>query len=155
MDTIDPATPRDIASPRSPRLISRKIKFAALAISIFLFYGVGIFVRSNRGIRVIVRNESGTSLRDANVILEYGDPYLLGDIAAGKTKKTFIVPGADSSIRLEFAAQKGQRKSEIVAGYVENGYCGDVTVRVLPNISVTSHDDSVAVWNWKSWYGFL
>jgi hypothetical protein len=82
-----------------------------LAIGIFLFYGVGIFVRSNRGIRVIVQNESGTSLNNANVILEYGDPYLLGDIAAGKTKKIFIVPGADSRIRLEFADQKGQRQS--------------------------------------------
>jgi hypothetical protein len=155
MDTIDPATPRDIASPRYPSLISRKIKLAALAIGIFLFYGVGIFVRSNRGIRVIVQNESGTSLKDANVILEYGDPYRLGDIAPGRTKKKFIVPTADSSIRLEFGAQKGQRQSEIVAGYVENGYCGDVTVRVLANIGVKSHDDSFAVWNWKSWYGFL
>lgn len=155
MDTIDPATPRDIASARSPRLISRKIKSATLAISIFLFYGVGMFVRSNKGIRVIVQNESGMSLKDANVILEYDDPYLLGDIAAGKTKKAFIVPGADSSIRLEFAAQKGQRQSAIVAGYVENGYCGDVTVRVLPNISVMSQDDSFAMLNWKSWYGFL
>jgi len=155
MDTIDPAASRDISSPRFPRLLPRKTKLAVLAISLFLFYGVGIFVRSNRGIRVIVQNESGTSLKDANVILENGGPYRLGDIPAGKTKKAFIVPYTDSSIRLEFAAQTGQRQSEIVAGYVENGYCGDVTVRVLPNISVTSHDDSFAVWNWKSWYGFL
>ncbi|HEY2363286.1 MAG TPA: hypothetical protein VGK36_19350 [Candidatus Angelobacter sp.] len=155
MDTIDPEIPRGIASPRSPRLISRKIKLTALAISIFLFYGIGIFVRSNRGIRVIVQNESETSLNDANVILEYGDPYLLGDIAAGKTKKAFIVPSADSRIRFEFAAQKGQGQSEIVAGYVENGYCGDVTVRVLPDLRVKTLDESFAVWNWKSWYGFL
>jgi hypothetical protein len=155
MDTIDAATSRDIESPRSPRLISRKIKLAALAISLLLFYAVGIFVRSNRGICVSVRNESGTSLRDAHVILEYGDPYLLGDIAAGKTKKALIVPVAKSNIQLEFADLNGQRHSELVAGYVENGYCGDVTVRILRNISVTSHDDSFAVWNWKSWYGFL
>jgi len=144
-----------MASPRSPRLISRKIKLTALAISIFLFYGIGIFARSNRGIRVIVQNESGTSLNNANVILEYGDPYLLGNLAAGKTKKIFIVHGADARIRLEFADPKGQRQSEIVAGYVENGYGGDVTVRILPNSSVRSRDDSFAMLNWKSWYGFL
>jgi len=144
-----------MASPRSPRLISRKIKLTALAISIFLFYGIGIFARSNRGIRVIVQNESGTSLNNANVILEYGDPYLLGNLAAGKTKKIFIVHGADARIRLEFADPKGQRQSEIVAGYVENGYGGDVTVRILPNFSVRSRDDSFAMLNWKSWYGFL
>jgi hypothetical protein len=144
-----------MASPRSPRLISRKIKLTALAISIFLFYGIGIFARSNRGIRVIVQNESGTSLNNANVILEYGHPYLLGNLAAGKTKKIFIVHGADSRIRLEFADPKGQRQSEIVAGYVENGYGGDVTVRILPNFSVRSRDDSFAMLNWKSWYGFL
>jgi len=55
MDTIDPAASRDISSPRFPRLLPRKTKLAVLAISLFLFYGVGIFVRSNRGIRVIVR----------------------------------------------------------------------------------------------------
>lgn len=155
MDTIDPAASRDISSPRFPRLLPRKTKLAVLAISLFLFYGVGIFVRSNRGIRVIVQNESGTSLKDANVILEYGRPYQLGDIAAGETKKAFIVPSADSRIRVEFTNQNGQRHSGIAAGYVEKGYCGDVTVRVLPNLNIRSRDDSFAVWNWKSWYGFL
>jgi len=155
MDTIGPATSRDIPSPRSPRSLSRKAKLAALAISLFLFYGVGIFVRSNRGIRVIVQNESGTSLKDANVILEYGDPYPLGDIAASKTKRAFIVPDADSRIRASFTDQNSHRHSEIVAAYVENGYCGDVTVRVTSNLKVISHDNSFTMWNWRSWYGFL
>jgi hypothetical protein len=127
----------------------------ALAVSIILFYAVGVFVRNSRGIRIIVQNESGTNLKNANVMLENGDSYLLGEIAVGKTEKIFVVPGPESNIRLEFADPNGRQHSEIVAGYVENGYCGDVTVRVLPNLSLKSRDDSFAMLNWKSWYGFL
>jgi hypothetical protein len=138
-----------------PKLISRRTKLAALTLGLFLFYALGVSVRSSRGIRVLVQNESGMNLKDANIMLEQGEPYLLGEIAAGKRKKIFVVPVADSRIRVAFTDQNGQRHSEIVADYVENGYCGDVTVRVLPNLMVSSHDDSFAVWNWKSWYGFL
>jgi hypothetical protein len=154
MAAKNPATSQESRS-RTPKLISRKTKLAALAVGLFLFYAGGVSVRSSHGIRVLVQNESGMSLRDANIMLEHGGPYLLGEIAAGKKKKIFIVPGADSRIRLEFTDQIGKVHSEIVAPYVENGYCGDVTVQVLPNLMVSSHDDSFAVWNWKSWYGFL
>jgi hypothetical protein len=155
MDTIGPAMSRDISSLRSPRLLSRKAKLAALAISLFLFYAVGVSVRSNRGIRIVVENESGVTLIDANIVLEQGGPYLLGGIAAGKKKEIFIVPRNDSRVRASFTDQNGQTHSEIVAGYVEHGYCGNVTVRVLRNLSLRSRDESFALLNWKSWYGFL
>jgi len=154
MDTIDLAPSQNSRS-FSQKVIARKMKLAALAISLFLFYAVGVSVRSNRGIRIVVENESGMTLRDANIALEQGGLYLLGEIAAGKKKKIFIVPGNDSRIGASFTDQNGQRHSEIIAGYVESGYCGDVTVQVLPNLMVSVHDDSFAVWNWKSWYGFL
>jgi hypothetical protein len=127
----------------------------ALAVGIILFYAVGVFVRNSRGIRIIVQNESGTNLKNANVMLENGDSYLLGEIAVGKTEKIFVVPGPESNIRLEFADPNGQQRSEIVAGYVENSYCGDVAVGVLSDFSVRSRDESFALVNWKSWYGFL
>jgi hypothetical protein len=153
MAVKNPVTPQEPRS-RTPKLISRKIQLAALALGLFLFYAAGVFVRSNRGIRIVVENKTEITLRDANIVVEQGGPYLLGEIAAGKKKKIFIVPGNDSRIRASFTDQNGQRHSEIVAGYVENGYCGDVTVRVLPNLMVSVHDDSFAVWNWKSWYSF-
>jgi hypothetical protein len=155
MVTKDSATLRESRSLTFPKSISRRAKLAALSLVLFLFYAVGVSVRSSRGILVLVQNESGMSLRDANIILEQGEPYPLGEIAAGKKKKIFIVPDADSRIRVAFTDQNGLRHSEIVAGYVENGYCGDVRVQVLAYLRVSSRDDSFAVWNWKSWYGFL
>jgi hypothetical protein len=128
---------------------------AALAVGFILLYVLGVFVRNSRGIRVIVHNESGTNLKNAKVTLESGDSYLLGEIAVGKTKSIFVVPGTPSNIRLEFADPNGQQRSEIVAGYVENSYCGDVAVGVLSDFSVRSRDESFALVNWKSWYGFL
>jgi hypothetical protein len=107
MDTIDSAKLRDVSSPRSPGLQSRKTKLAGL-VSLFLFYGVGIFVRSSHGIRVIVQNESGTSLKNASVKLDKGNSYLLGEITEGRTKKIFVVPGTESNIRLEFLDPNGQ-----------------------------------------------
>ena len=112
-------------------------------------------MRNSRGIRIIVQNESGTNLKNTNILLENGDSYPLAEIAVDKTKKIFVVPGSESNIRLEFADPNGRQHSEIVAGYVENAYCGDVTVRVTSNLKVISNDNSFAMWNWKSWYGFL
>ena len=148
------ASPQESPS-RTPKSISRKIQLAALALGLFLFYAVGVSVRSNRGIRIVVENESGMTLGDANIALEQGGPYVLGEVAAGKKEKIFVVPRNASRIRASFTDQKGQTHSQIVAGYVENGYCGDVTVQVLPNLMVSVHDDSFAMFNWKSWYGFL
>jgi hypothetical protein len=155
MTAKDPADSHETDSPLSPKLISRKIKLVALVISLFLFYAVGLFIRSSHGIRVTVRNESGKNLKNADLMLDRGDSYLIGDIAVGTTRNIFVAPGTKSSIRLEFADAEGQKHSEIVAGYVENGYCGDVTVRVLPNLNLRSRDESFALLNWKSWYGFL
>jgi hypothetical protein len=139
----------------SRKSVSRKAKLAALGLSLFLLYAVGVSVRSSRGILITVQNESGRSLRDANIMLEQGRAYLLGEIPSGKKKNIFIVPVADSRIRLEFTDQIGKVHSEIVAPYVENGYCGDVETQVAANLKISSHDLSFAVWNWKSWYGFL
>jgi hypothetical protein len=155
MATQDSATPQEVPSLFSLRLLSRKKILCALAIGFFLFYAVEIFVRSSHGIRVVVQNESGTIVKKVTVKFEQGKQYSLGEIASGKTEKIFVVPGAESNIRLDYVDPNGRLHSDIVAGYVENGYCDDVTARIMQDFSVTARDDSCLYWNWKSWYGFL
>jgi len=153
MAAKDTTTSQEFPPRFSQKLPSRKI--FALAIGLFLFYALGIFVRSSRGIRVILQNESGVIVKNATIGFEDGKQYSIGEIVPGKTKMLFIVPGPESNIRLDFADPNRRQHSEIVAGYVENGYCGDVTVQVQPDLRVKSLDESLALWNWKSWYGFL
>jgi hypothetical protein len=138
----------------SQKLLSRKMSFA-LVVGVFLFYVIGIFVRSSQGIRLVLHNESGAILKNATIRFENEKQYSLGEIAPGKTRKLFVISDSKSNIRLNFADPNGLIHSEIVAGYVENGYCGDVTVQVQPDLRVKLLDESLELWNWKSWYGFL
>jgi hypothetical protein len=115
-----------------------------VAVVIFLVYAVGVSVRSRQGIRVVVANESGAILKNTAVRLEQQRQYWLGEIAPGETKKVFVVPDADSSIRVDFDDTRGRLHSEIVAGYVEHGYCDDVTAQVMQGFSVKSRDDNCA-----------
>jgi len=137
----------------SKKIPSRNMLFA-LAIGFFLFYAIGIFVRCSQGIRVVLQNESGVILKNATIRFENGKQYSVGEIAPGKTRQLFVISASKSNIRLDFADPNGRIHSEIVAGYVENGYCGDVTVQVQPDLRVKSLDASFAM-SWKSWYGFL
>ena len=99
-------------------------------------------VRQRYGVRVSIQNSSSELLRQVTIKLEHGKEYPLGDIAPGKRRAIFIEPTAEDSIRLEFRDTKNFTQSEVVAGYVESGYCGDVRSQVLSGGHLRTEDDS-------------
>jgi hypothetical protein len=120
-----------------------------------LLYIAGVSVRSHHGIRIVIQNKSGSTLENVAVSLENKTPYSVGTIRPDQKKNIFLLPDAATSIRLDVEDAAGVRHTKIVAGYVEDGYCGEVHTQILPDLRVESSDKSFAEWNWKSWYGFL
>jgi hypothetical protein len=117
-------------------------RFALLIFAAALAYSAGIAVRQRYGVRVSIQNSSSELLRQVTIKLEHGKEYPLGDIASGKRRAIFIEPTAEDSIRLEFRDTKNFTQSEVVAGYVESGYCGDVRSQVLSGGHLRTEDDS-------------
>jgi hypothetical protein len=145
----------DIPAPsRLTLLLSRKLPLLII-LGLALIYVAGIVVRMRSGIRVVVENHSRGIVRNVILGFEKRQSYSLGEIAPGKKKQVFLHSPAESSILMVFADANGTQHSAFVAGYTENDYCGDVAVRVLSDFSVRSRDESFALVNWKSWYGFL
>jgi hypothetical protein len=103
----------------------------------------------------MIRNNSGSTLENIAVQLENKNPYVVGKISSGQTVHIFLLPDSESRIQLAFADSTGALHTEIIAGYVESGYCGEINTLILPGLRIESHDQSFAEWNWKSWYGFL
>jgi hypothetical protein len=126
-----------------------------LVAIILLVYVAGASVRSRSGIRIAIQNTSGSTLENVVVKLENKPPYIVGKISSGYTRNIFLLPGAESNIRLDFNDSSGARHTAIIAGYVESGYCGEINTQILPGLKIESRDQSFAEWNWKSWYGFL
>src|SRR5436189_3557913 len=114
-------------------LRSRVVRIVAAVIGLILFYALGLFVREQYGIAVIIRNESGRSLRQIRVKAEpTGRVISVGDLANEKRTRVFVEPQTESHISLGYTDASGQPHVEIVVGYVEAGYCGKAEVTVLP-----------------------
>ncbi|MFB3920372.1 MAG: hypothetical protein ACE145_01545 [Terriglobia bacterium] len=123
---------------------------------LILVYVAGVITRHQYGIAVDVRNESSTILRGFSVKVESrGKRYPLPDLEPGKITRVYVDPVTESSINLEFTDAQNEHHSDVLAGYVESGYCGTVTARVLVDNKVISKDDSFRILYWKSWLEFL
>ncbi len=134
---------------------NRKLRFALVIAGAVLLYCVGVIARQHYGIRVIVQNSSGQVLHQVTVKLEHGKEYALGDIIEGTHRTIFVEPAGEDSIRLEFIDAANSKHIDMLAGYVENGYCGDVTARIWQGERLSLSDESFAAYNWKSWWGFI
>jgi hypothetical protein len=120
-----------------------------------LLYCSGVIARQQYGTRVVVQNQSRESLRQGTLTLEHGQKYPFGNLDSGKHTALFVDPVGEDSIRLEFVDQENGKMTAVIAGYVESGYSGDITVRVDPQERVISKDNSFAAYNWKSWWAFF
>jgi hypothetical protein len=135
--------------------LNRKLRFALIITAAVVLYCAGVIVRQRYGVRVIVRNSSGRVLHQVTVKLEHGKEYALGDIIEGKHRTIFVEPAGEDSIRLEFIDAANSKHIEMLAGYVESGYCGDVKARIRAGERIDLSNKSFAASNWKSWWGFV
>jgi hypothetical protein len=114
-----------------------------------------VVVRHLYGIMVVVDNQSGEVLRDVAVqVVAKGKRYPLPDLKPGQTRRLLVRPVGESAIDLEFTDAKNLRHTELLAGYVEDGYCGKATATVYAN-RVDSRDDTFGMIYWKSWLDFV
>ena len=144
-------------APRSNSLIrSRTVRILVAAAGFSLFYVLGLFVREQYGIAIVIQNESGGALRRIRVKAEpTGRVISLGDLANEQHTRVFVEPRTESHIRLGYTDASGQPHVEIVVGYAEAGYCGEAEVKVLPGDKATSKENIDPVICWNSWLGFL
>ena len=133
---------------------SKKIR-TGLLVLFLLFYFSGVIVRSRYGLRVVIENQSGETLRDTIVSLESKKEYRIGAVSEGRSKTVYVGPAGGDSIRLQFTGTNNVRRDELIAEYVENGYRGEVKVKVLADRRVMAKDESFLYYNWWSWLGFL
>jgi hypothetical protein len=124
--------------------------------ALLLFYILGIFVRGQYGIRMLISNQSGEILRRVKLNVEkIGPRYDLGDLANGVRKHIFVQPRADSHVSLEFLDARNMQHTEVVVGYVEAGYCGSVTATVQPGSIVRAAeriDLLFCKWSWLDFF---
>ena len=125
-----------------------------LAVAV-LFYLSGIVTRQHFGVRVEVRNNSGDALRQVTVKLEHSKEYRLGEMAVRSRKTIYVEPAGGDSIRLEVVNSSDVKHTDLIAGYVESGYCGDVSVEITRDGRVIAADHSFAPCHWKSWWAFI
>jgi hypothetical protein len=120
------------------------IRIFLVFAGLLLFYVAGVLVRGHYGIRVLVKNQSGGTLK--NVILKEetrGPPDLLGDIGTGVQKCIFVRPKTESHVVLEFLDAAKVAHSEVGLGSLESGYCGSANVIIQPRgiVNVTEPVD--------------
>jgi hypothetical protein len=127
-----------------------------LVVGLFLFYVLGVIVRQQYGIGVVVRNESGETLRQVSVKVEsIGDRGMRSDLyylAPGGHVRVYTQPMTESHINLEFMDARYKLHTETVVGYVEAGYCGTAKATILPGDRVDTISDLAC---WKSWFDFI
>jgi hypothetical protein len=135
---------------------SRVAKFISSGIGILLIYILGMFVREQYGIAVVIRNASGQPLRQLRITNEpRGSGYDLGDLAPQKKVRVFVRAGGESHLNLEYTDMVGVRHSELVVGYIEGGYCGKAEVNVLSRDKVASHEKIDPVACIGGWFDFI
>ena len=135
---------------------SRTTRLAILIGRLLLLYVVGVIVRQQYGIGVVVRNESGETLRQVSLKVESigdrGKRYNLLDLTSGGHARVYAQPVTESHINLEFMDVRSKLHTETVVGYAEAGYCGNAKATILPGDRVDAISDLVC---WKSWLDFI
>jgi len=134
---------------------SRATRAVLIAVGISVLYLMGVLVRQRRGIAVLVRNESGETLRQVSVKIESlgqrGKNRDLPDLAAGARVRVYVQPVTESHINLEFSDARGKKHVETVVGYAESGYCGTTTTTVLADGRIESRTSVPELMCWKGW----
>jgi len=131
-------------------------RLALLFAGLLLFYVVGVVVRGQFGIRILVSNQSGEILR--YVVLKeetHGPRYELGDLGDGFSRRIFIRPRTESHVAMSFQDASGTLHSEVVVGYLESGYCGSAVAIVLPGGKVKANERIDTLSCKGSWVDFL
>jgi hypothetical protein len=127
-----------------------------ILVGLFLFYVMGVLVRRERGIGVVIRNESGETLRQVSVKVESIDDRVkrsdLYYLAPGGHVRVYTQPVTESHINLEFIDARNKLHSETIVGYVEAGYCGTAKATILPGDRIDTISDLAC---WKSWFDFI
>ncbi len=136
---------------------TRKARIWLTVLGAFLFYLMGVVVRSKYGLHVVVRNESGEVLHEVSLKVEYrGKLYELPNLAPGERAGAFVNPVGKSHVNLGFTDPRNVRHVETVVGYISDN-CGRVTATINPGNKVDSTDSNAALSLvcWKSWFGFV
>jgi hypothetical protein len=132
---------------------SRATRLVLIAVGISLLYVIGVLVRQQQGIDVLIRNDSGETLRQVRVKVESlgnrGESRDLPDLAAGARARVYVQPVIESHVNLEFSDAQGKKHIETVVGYAESGYCGTTTTTILVSGKTESRTSALC---WKSWF---
>jgi hypothetical protein len=138
---------------------SRTTRLALPIVGLLLFYVTGVIVRQQYGIGVVVRNESGETLRQVSLKVESigdrGKRYNLRDLLSGGHVRVYAQPVTESHINLEFMDVRSKLHTETVVGYAEAGYCGNAKATILPGGKTKLTEDIDAVFCGKSWLDFI
>jgi hypothetical protein len=132
------------------------VRFLMLFAGLLVFYVVGVVARGRYGIRVLVGNRSGETLR--RVVLKeeiHGPRYELGDFRDGFSRHIFIRPKTESHIAMDFQDAAGTPHSELVVGYLESGYCGSAEAVVEPGGKVMANEHVDILFCKGSWLDFF
>jgi hypothetical protein len=124
-------------------------------IAVVVLYIAGIVIRSHYGVAVVVVNHSNETLYSVRAIVKPrpGTTYM-GDMQPNERKLVFIRPTGESHIELHFTDNAGAAHSQLIAGYVENGYCGSARAEVFPQYFVSSRENIGVVWCPGGWFSF-
>ena len=134
---------------------SRATRPILIVVGILLLYVVGVLVRQQRGIAVLIRNDSGETLRQVSVTIESlgnrGKSRDLRNLAAGARVRVYVQPMTESHINLEFSDAQGKKHVETVVGYAESSYCGTTTATILVDGRTESRTTVPELICWKGW----
>jgi hypothetical protein len=137
-----------VATPRRKRALLAFLVFLAVYIS-------GVIARDRYPLLVVIHNESGETLRNVSVKVDYkGNLYPLRDMSPGETRHAFVQPVGESTINLKFRDVRNIDHIEMLAEDVKNDR-GTATVTVLPGGRVGVEDDVLRFFQWKSWFAFI
>ena len=132
------------------------MRTGAILFILVTLYVSGVIARHRLGIAVVVRNQSQSVMRNPSVkVNPRGLRYPLPDLGPGQCSRVYVEAVGESSIDLEFIGARNVMTSEMLAGYVEPGYCGSATARLMPGGYLSVQDDTFRLVYWKSWLEFL
>jgi hypothetical protein len=138
-------------------LRSRTAKLVFITAALLALYLIGIILRQHYGILIAITNESGGPLREMTVTVrgsERKNIRVIGSLPPGKRTRLFVTAMTESDISVEFVDPTGQHHRETIVGYVEQGYCGRGTARVLLDSTVKTDERIDPVACWGSWFDF-
>lgn len=118
-----------------------KIKSALLFSCTFILY---FFLSCNwfvSGVTIKVQNLDSTE--KSNIIVSYrGGNKSISFLAPGSDSEFTINPESESSLKLEFTDQKGNRVEKDIGVYLEKNYSGRITITIESNNNVNVLDES-------------